>query len=103
VQARADADEKFHEDGVLVRKVPVHGRAADTDGRAEVFESHTHESAFGDQPCGGVQELTSTVGLHLIASRRSCYLLRGHSLDLSSLVFWTTQLIIVNLVSVIEH
>lgn len=85
MQSCADADEEFHEDGILVEEMPVHGRAADADGRAEVFESHTHESSLGDQPGGGVQELTTTVGLHLIASRRSCYLLRGHSLDLSRL------------------
>lgn len=103
VEPSADPDEQFDQDGILVGEVSVDGRSADSGGGAEIFESNAHESAFGDQACGGAEELTSAICLHLIAPGRSRYLLRGHSFDLSARVTWTTQLIIVNLVSVIEH
>ncbi|MFB9074861.1 hypothetical protein ACFFX0_28200 [Citricoccus parietis] len=43
--------------------MPVHRRAADTAGRAQVLQSDRGEALVGEQPGGGLQQGLPAIGL----------------------------------------
>ena len=67
-QPGADPDQQLDQQRLLVREVPVDGRTADPGGGADVFQPDREETALGEQPFGGRQELQAPVGFQLAAA-----------------------------------
>jgi hypothetical protein len=67
-QPGADADQQFDEQRLLVREVPVDGRAADARGGSDVLQPHREISTLGDEALGGRDQLRPAVGLEPAAA-----------------------------------